>query len=231
MHQKPGGGRPMFEVLPQIATKRGDSWEWIIEGDISYERLVGLLDQKTDVRIACKSAEEFVRLSEKLHALGVGFGNVIRYDINSLSDEGLRVIHHYEITHRQARCIAKIAFNYMTHNFGSGFALQESFDEIRAYIRYGDLSGPQSFVYIRDQSLLREEQMGIKATNGHILIVDWGVDPGDVVGHVTLFNLVRYNVALSRNYVGLWVPLGIGHHFDAKNGKISNLVRKNHPVQ
>jgi hypothetical protein len=224
MHQKPGGGRPPFEVLPQIAVKRGDSWDWIIEDDISCERLTGLLDQEADLRIACNSAEEFLRLSEKLHAAGVRFGNVTRYDINSLPDEGLRVTHQYELTHPQARCIAKIAFNYMAYNLGPGFALHESFDEVRAYIRYGDLSCQQAFVYIRDQSLLREEQMGGKVTNGHILVVDWGVDPGHVVGHVALFNLVRYNIALSRNYVGLWVPLGIGHHFDATSGKISKLI-------
>lgn len=232
MHQKLGGGRPPFEVLPQIAVKRGDRWDWIIEDDISSERLVGFLGQEADVRIASKSAEEFVRLSEKLHAVGVRFGNVTRYDINSLPDKGLRVTHHYELTHLQARCVAKIAFNYMAHNLRPGFALHESLDEVRAYIRYGDLFGQQAFVYVRDQSLLREEQMGGKVTNGHILAVDWGVDPGHVVGHVALFNLVRYNIALSRRYVGLWIPLGIGHHFDLSSGKISKLValRENEPV-
>lgn len=232
MHQKPGGGRPPFEVLPQIAVKRGDSWDWIIEDDISSERLAGLLGQEADVRIACTTAEEFVRLSEKLHAMGVRFGNVTRYDINSLPDEGLRVTHKYELTHLQARCVAKIAINYMAHNIGSGFALHESFDEIRAYIRYGDFSGQQAFVYPRDQSLLREEQMGSKVTNGHILVVDWGVDPSHVVGHVAIFNLIRYDIVLSRRYVGLWIPLGIGHHFEVSSGKISKLValRENEPV-
>jgi hypothetical protein len=233
MHQKPGGGRPLFEILPQIAIKRSDSWDWIVESDISRERLADWLDHEADVRIVCNSAEEFLRLSEKLHAVDIRFGDVTWYNINSLPDEGLRVIRQYELTHPQARCVAKIAFNYMASNLGPGFALHESFDEVRTYIRYGDLCGQQAFVYVREQSVLREELMGGKVTNGHIMVVDWGVDPGHIVGHVTLFNLVRYNVALSRSYVGLWVPLGIGHHFEVTTGKVCKLValRENKLVQ
>ena len=177
MHQTPGGGPPSFEVLLQIAVKRGDIWNWIIEDEISRERLAGVLDQELDVRIACNSAEEFVHLSEKLHATGVRFENVTRYDINSLPEKGLRVTHQYELTHLQARCVAKIAFNYMAYNLGPGFVLHESFDEIRTYIRHGNLCDQQAFVYAPNKSLLREEQIGGKVTNGHILVVDWGVGP------------------------------------------------------
>ena len=102
--------------------------------------------------------------------------------------------------------------------------LNESFDEVRAYILHGDLCGQQYFVSIRDKSLLFEEQMGGKATNGHIVVAEWGAEPNQIVGHVALFNVIRYNVVLSRRYVGLWIPLLTGHHFDVAGGKISKLV-------
>jgi len=81
-------------------------------------------------------------------------------------------------------------------------------------------------VYIVNDSVLLEEQIGGgKVTNGHIVVVDWGIDPNQIVGRVTLFNTVRYSIVLSHKYVGLWFPLGTGHHFDVTGKKISKLVR------
>jgi hypothetical protein len=87
----------------------------------------------------------------------------------------------------------------------------------------GDLCG-QAFISLASKSVLLQEQIGGKATNGHILVVDWGSDSNQIVGYVTLFNLIRYNIALSRRYVGPWFPLGTGHHFDVAERKISKLL-------
>jgi hypothetical protein len=99
----------------------------------------------------------------------------------------------------------------------------EFWHEVRAYILRGDLYG-QPFISLANKSPLLQEQMGGKATNGHILVVDWSSDSNEIVGYVTFFNLIRYNVALSRRYVGLWFPLGTGHHFDVAGRKISRLM-------
>jgi hypothetical protein len=144
-HNNPNGGRPQFEVLPQVALKHTDGWDWIMEGEISLERLRDCLNDPVNTKVACNSNDEYQRLTSKLRALGVRFGEVSHYDINSLSNERLRVVRQYELSHLQARCIAKIAFNYLAWNFGSKFALNECFDEVRAYILRGDLCG-QAFI-------------------------------------------------------------------------------------
>jgi len=226
IRENPGGGRPSFEIVPQVAIKHGDTWDWITEDDISLERLADCLDHAVDIKVACNSTDEHQRLTVRLGALGVRLGEVSHYDINSLSNERLQATVKYELSHAQARCVAKIAFNYLAWNFRPEFVLNESFDEVRNYIRSGDLCGREAFVYIVNKSVLLEEQIGGgKVTNGHIVVVDWGIDPNQIVGRVTLFNTVRYSVVLSRRYVGLWFLLGIGHHFDVAGKKISKLVR------
>lgn len=230
-HHNPGGGRPLFEVLPQVAFKQGNSWEWIIEDEISPERVAAYLSGLADVRVAYNSGDECERIIDKLRAVGISVGEVSHYDINSLSNERLRVVRQYELSHRQARCIAKIAFNYLAWNFGAKFVLNECFDEVRAYILRGDLCG-QTFISLANKSILLREQLGGKAINGHILVVDWDSHSSEVIGYVTFFNLLHYNVELSRRYVGCWFPLSTGHHFDLATRKISKVshVTQNEPV-
>jgi hypothetical protein len=224
IHENPKGGRPLFEMIPQVALKRGDAWDWITEDDITHERLTDYLNHAVDVKVACNSAAEYQRLTEKLCAVGVRLKGMLHYDINSLSSERLQATVRYELNDTTARCVAKIAFNYLAWSFGPQLVLNESFDEVRTYILHGDLCGQQAFVYIRDKSLLVEEQAGGKATNGHIVVAGCGVEPDQIVGHVALFNAIRYDIMLSRRYVGLCIPLDTGHHFDVERRKISKLL-------
>lgn len=226
MHDNPRGERAQFEVLPQVAIKHANTWDWIIESEISAERLAGYLGQPVDVRIVYNSNEQCERLTAKLSSLGVQFGEVVHYDANSLQDERLQALFKYEVSHVQARCVCKIAFNYFAWNlmeWKPDFVFHECFDDLRNYILRGDLCGHEAFLSVAHQSILREEQFGGKATNGHIVVVDWSPDRDQVIAYLTLFNSIRYSVVLSDHYDGVWFPLGIGHHFDVTQRKISQL--------
>lgn len=228
MHDNPNGERALFEVVPQVAIKHMKTWDWIIEGEISAERLAGYLDKPVDVRIVYGSNEQFERLTTRLSSLGVQFREVLPYDIDSLQDERLQALFKYEMSHVHARCVCKIAFNYLAWNlmeWKPDFVFHQSFDDLRNYILRGDLCGHEAFISVTHRSILREEQFVAKATNGHILAIDWSSDRGQVIAYLALFNSIRYRVVLSHGYDGIWFPLGIGHHFDVAKRKISRLLQ------
>jgi hypothetical protein len=76
-----------------------------------------------------------------------------------------------------SRCVAKIAFKYLAWTMGPSFLMNPCFDENRAYILRGELGPRQSFLSIRDTSILLEEQTGPKVTNGHVMAINWDLLP------------------------------------------------------
>jgi hypothetical protein len=220
----PAGGVPIFEIVPQVAFKTANELLWIAERDLTPARVKAVSGQEIEAKIVCNSDEEFERLAAKLKDLDIIPTILSRQDTKSFPVERLRVGIPYHVDHVMARCVAKIAFNYLAWTMGPPFLMNPCFDEVRAYILRGEFAPGQSFLSIRESSILSEEQIGPKVTGGHVLAINWGLVPDQIIAYVSLFNSVHYSVVLSHKYVGLWFALSVGHHFDVKTKKISTLV-------
>ncbi|MEW6616015.1 MAG: hypothetical protein AB1401_11200 [Thermodesulfobacteriota bacterium] len=120
------------------------------------------------------------------------------------------------------RCVAKIAFNYMTKVHGDNFAVRDDFDVIRSYIRYG-ASTHYPLVEFDNIPILYDNGVRLRQTNGHLVTVNWTPDNKHIVAQVSPFNEVRYRVSLARNFSGLWRELKSGHLFDIETRKIKAL--------
>jgi hypothetical protein len=214
----------MFEIVPQVGFKTAEELLWIAERDLTPARVKAVPGQDIEATIVCKSDEEFERLAAKLRDLNIIPTILSRQEIKSFPVERLRVGIPYQLDHIMARCVAKIAFNYLAWTMGPSFLMNPCFDEVRAYILRGEFAPGQSFFSIRKSSILLEEQTGAKVTNGHVIAINWGLVPDQIIGYVSLFNSLPYNVVLSHKYVGLWFDLRVGHHFDVKTKRISKLV-------
>jgi hypothetical protein len=220
----PAGQLPMFEIVPQVAFKTANEWIWIAERDLIPAHLKAVSRHENEAKIVCKSDEEFERIAAKLTDLDIIPTVLSRQEISSFPVERFRVRIGYRLDHVMARCVAKIAFNYLAWTMGPSFLMNSCFDEVRGYILRDDLGARQSFVSIRNTSILLEEQTGPKVTHGHVMAINWGLLPDQIIGYVSLFNSVHYSVVLSHKYVGLWFDLSVGHHFDMKTKKISKLI-------
>jgi len=122
------------------------------------------------------------------------------------------------------RGIAKIAFNYLTYIYGKEFALDSNFDDIRKYIRYGEIN---DFRYVEIQKtplLYFEKSFGKKETNGHLIYVDWDRANLAIYSRVALFNSVFYRVIFCRLFSGVYRPIKKGHHFNVESREITRLL-------
>lgn len=123
-----------------------------------------------------------------------------------------------------ARAIAKIAFNYAAFHAGATFALNDSFDPIRRFIRY-DEDGDKfrQFVRFLWEPLLAQETEELRVTRGHILIAGWK-DLQTLVVWISPYNAMAYEVTLTRRFSGVSLPIKAGHVFDWEDRKITALT-------
>lgn len=99
----------------------------------------------------------------------------------------------------------------------------ETFNTIRAYIRY-DTRAAVPLVKPDPGLMLAGDKPGARRTDAHMVTAAWTLNNKDLVGQVSLFNLITYFVQLSRNFLGVWRPLVTGHYFDHRTGRISLLM-------
>ena len=120
------------------------------------------------------------------------------------------------------RAIAKIAFNYAAYVEGKQFVLEGNFDGIRRFIRLGEGDAKQ-FIRLEKKWILEEERRtGMRLTSGHLVTLSW--DSYDqIVSQVSLFNTVKYSVALCKRYSGIWRKIRHGHHFDIDTKTVGEL--------
>jgi hypothetical protein len=125
------------------------------------------------------------------------------------------------------RAIAKIAFNYMTHQHGADFALRSDFDDVRNYIRYQTQprwAARLPVVTPMADPILFDDSRQSRQTNGHILVFDWNAGNTGFEARVSLFNTVTYCVRICPEFSGLWSPeRRKGHHFDIEDRTIEEL--------
>jgi len=122
------------------------------------------------------------------------------------------------------RGLSKIAFNYLCYIAGKEFLLNDDFNEIRQFIRYGE-GKSDKFVEVNVPPILFDDQQlekfRIKVTEGHLIIAGWkGMN---LFSKVSLFNSNTFLANLCQSFKGIWRPIKSGHHFDVVSKKVSRL--------
>lgn len=212
--------------LPQLAVRKDstDDWIWYTAQEITpaialnYPR-----GSNAQFQVIGASSGEQAYIIATMKKNGIDFRPKGRVDPPIDSDGTVGAKLEALFTVQISRCIAKLVFNYLAYARGDSFVLSSDFDEARAYIRYGTEPSVR-IVLPHRRPLLFEEQFGSKATDGHIVRVDWSADKRSIVGEVSLFNSLRYEVVLCKAHHGVWTPdLTRGHHFDVKARRIKTL--------
>jgi len=115
------------------------------------------------------------------------------------------------VSHRRA--LAKIALNYLAHQFGAKVALEPRFDSVRTLVMAGTEPDHKYFDIDERPIVTGDKQDGARLF-GHILLVKQR-GHHDVEGVVSLFNRFRHGFHLA------WSPGNVleprGHFFDLKN--------------
>lgn len=123
------------------------------------------------------------------------------------------------------RAISKIAFNYLSYVAGKRFLFDDTFNEIRRFIRY-DEGKSDRFIGVNAPPILYDDQklekFSIKVTEGHLINLGWRGK--GLFSKISLFNTSTYLIKLCNSFNGIWRPINSGHHFDIDSKKISKLV-------
>lgn len=122
-----------------------------------------------------------------------------------------------------SRAIAKIAFNYLAYTQGVTFALDENFNGIRKFIRYG-VGDRSRYVLLDTSPILADEiRYGTKKTLGHIVTINWNGPKTTILSRVGIFNTLMYRIIFCEFFKGLYRPIAIGHHFDVRKKIVSQV--------
>jgi hypothetical protein len=213
----PNATRNGIDIIyfPQVAfqTKNSEEWKWYTEHDLNSDAL-RTLEPGSQVKYFFTSPAEEQRLRSRLKELGLPPGKVVRRDTVSPQPElRTRVTCHFDSN--IARCIAKIAFNYLAYALGEDarLLLRGEFDAVRNHVRYG--SNPEKpVVYFSGSPKLEKKEREGSLVDGHILTVGWDAANENIVCGLSLFNAMMYQVVLCHNYEGVWFPLNSTHSFD-----------------
>jgi hypothetical protein len=121
------------------------------------------------------------------------------------------------------RTVAKIGFNYLTHEAGGGFTLRPEFDAFRRFVRYGEGNRDDYVTMSTDPLLHEEKRWGIKQTRGHLLAAEWHPRKDCPTGSVKLFNDIHYHLRFATRMNCLWRQIRSGHHFDIADMSIDKM--------
>lgn len=213
----PNATRNGIEIVyaPQVAfqTKNSEEWKWYAEEDLNSE-VLRTLEQGSQVKYLFTSPAEEERLRSRLSELGLPSGKPVRRDAISPQPElRTRVRCHFDSN--IARCVAKIAFNYLAYVLGEDLRLllRGEFDGVRNYVRLG--SNPEKpVVYFSESPKLEKKEREGSLVDGHILTVGWDATNENLVCGLSLFNAMTYRVLLCHKYGGVWFSLNSTHLFD-----------------
>lgn len=222
------GEQLTVNVLPQVGFAHNNNREFTYITEPELNRLVALPDHvnpKAGIKIIGPKDEDLERLISILATKGIPFKRLANLPPPPIEDGQLLVETRFHIDSIVKRCIAKIAFNYtayVTRKSDKNFILNDSFNSLRFFIRYGQHPGYK--LIIQDGTpILFDDLTDFRQTNGHLMTVDWTPDKRHIVGQVSFFNEIRYRISLARDFSGIWREVQSGHHFDPLARRISPL--------
>lgn len=210
--------------LPQVGFKDKDSeeWKWYTAQDLNSET-VQALEPGSVVKYFITSSDEEEELRSRLRELGLGYTKSIgREQFPPQPDLKTRVTCIFNSN--MARCVAKIAFDYLAYVLEENvqLLLRDDFDAVRNHVRQGSNS-EEPLVYFSGKPRLEEGNRDRSFVDGHILAVDWDTTNENIVCWLSFFNAMTYQVVLCRKYSGLWFPLKSAHCFDFRTNEAKKI--------
>jgi hypothetical protein len=206
--QKPVNGELKAQPLPQVGFGSGP------EGPFKWFPRDHLPDKPTLKKLFHdgKRNIEFVEVTDvdevlaELEESGVQLTGLTQS--RPANWEGrFRVESRVLMEHRFARAIAKIAFNYLASQIGSGIARMPQFDVVRRYIRYDER--PLGRLWAVDPTpTLR----GLPHTDGHVIGVAFDPEERKVAALLSFHCATQYRVLLAEGGFVL-NPFTARHHF------------------
>ena len=169
----------VVDLIPQVAffNAAQSRWVHITSDEIEGGLLAGITNLDTRAaRMYAGSREERVLILSRLARSGITFAKLD--DMSpppGLFDGGnISVEVGFTINKGIRRCMAKYAFNYLAFVCGTAFVLEEDFDIVRRFIRYGNMP---SYPIVVEQlgPILRDDSQGRRQTSGHLMTLDWAV--------------------------------------------------------
>jgi len=209
------------QLIPQVAFFDSSQGRWVHVTGVEID--AGWLSNRADLkksqmRIYAGSPEDLEIMALKLSENGVNFrkaGDLLPPQ-GLLKDSQIWVEITFTINQGIRRCVAKYAFNHLVLACGAEFVLGPDFDMIRRFIRHG---GPTPYPTVVEtfRPILHDDLPSARQTNGHLLTLSWAPSGFDLVGQVSLFNYITYEVSLCRHYSGaLWRPIRSGLYYDVE---------------
>ena len=183
-------------------------------------------DLKTkDIVIIAEDGEEYDSIIQHMHSLGISLKSEERSADHDKIKGKIEVETDIKLDKTIMRGLCKIAFNYFAFIAGRSLALNQSFDPIREFIRFGEGTA-DDFLGINLPPILYDDQildkLGLKVTEGHLIIIGW--NDKRIVSKLSLFNTLTYGIEFCSNFNGIWIPINSGHLFDLKGKGVSKLL-------
>jgi hypothetical protein len=220
----------VVDAVKQVGFQKKDSGEWEffevkdIKSKDDLEEQGFIVRGKKILRMLCISAEQKEEMKEQLGEKGFKVDTVGEEEIPFEFDEKTVNIEIRGTVDRIIfRGIGKIAFNYLAFIEGKDFVLDNNFNEIRHFIKFGESGNIRLVIIQKEPILFVEKRFGLKETNGHMITLEWNATKTSISSQVTLFNEIVYRVFLSRYYWGVYREISTGHHFDLESRRISKL--------
>ncbi len=204
-------GELVASLVPQVGFHRRDGSGWIYVTEKDLLDTEKPLPQEADeprkgMRIVSPARDIDERLIGVLAARGIAFKMVKQGGGHLSSADGVaRVSIRGSVDETSFRCVGKIAFNYLTWRTGEDFVRSETFNAIRAFVRYGTATS-YPLVKADPRPMLADDTVEVRQTDGHLVTAAWTVDNKHIVGQVSLYNTLTYFVSLSRDFLGVWRP-------------------------
>jgi hypothetical protein len=213
----------VFIPFPQVGfVRKGQSqWIYITESELAdpSKLLPDDLDSKTGIKLLAPSKAVEECLLALLAAKGILVQKPRKLSPPPLEERGLLVDHHFSIDWITRRAVAKIAFNYLACVAGSEFVLRSEFDPMRSFIRYGSLHN-YPIIRVSSRPILFDDLPVQRQTDGHLLTLDWPGSRDCVIGKVSFFNTLTYEILLTRRCSAIWRVVRKGHYFDITEKRV-----------
>jgi hypothetical protein len=219
-------GKQRTDVLPQIGARRtsSDPFEWCLVHELTAE-FAQRFPKGSEFRIVGgKDEAENQRLVEKLKAVCPTFiyGGTKAPPFSGDGKVMLNIEH--QVNRVVARCLCKIAFNYMALTCGDTYPLSREFNDAREFIR-NDVGSEAGRVFVKPKPIIAQEIItGERGTDGHVLTIEGRPADRTLEVQLALFNSVPYQIPLTRGYIGH--AFAKGHHFNLYTGKVEELQVK-----
>jgi len=213
-------------VLPQVGARRTpeEPFEWVLEKDLNADFATRYPKGSRFHIVGGEGPEDRERLVEKLKTVCPTFiyGGTLQTPVSENAMVMLSV--DYQVSRTVARCLSKIAFNYMALTCGDTFALSREFDDLRQFIRnnIGDDAGR---VFVKHKPIIAQEIItGERGTDGHVLTIEGRPPDRTLTVQLALFNSIPYKIPMTDRYIGH--PYVKGHHFNNETKVVSELKAK-----